>query len=115
MSLNIPVLGILGAMRVKVKGRKLGSRDHHCLSERDAGYGFSDRISRDLSIFPCFSNFLLFLMTLASRGARSASRDSKLSKTGQSGILDVFCDYLTAMTGVFSYGGRRPSQNFYLV
>ena len=42
-------------------------------------------------------------------------RSSKLSKTGLSGILDVFCDYITAMTGVFSYGGRRPSQNFYLV
>ena len=67
-------------MRVRVRGRKLGSRDHHCLSGRDAGYGFRDRISRDLSIFPCFSNFSLFLMTLASRGARSASRDSKLSK-----------------------------------
>ena len=32
-----------------------------------------------------------------------------------SGMLDVFCDYLTAVTGVFSYGGRRPSQNVYLV
>ena len=42
-------------------------------------------------------------------------RSWKLSKTGLSGILDVFCDYLTAMTGVFSYGGRRPSQNVYLV
>ena len=30
------------------------------------------------------------------------------------GILDVLGDYLTAMTGVFSYGGRRPSQNVYL-
>ena len=28
--------------------------------------------------------------------------------------LDVLGDYLTAMTGVFSYGGRRPSQNVYL-
>ena len=34
---------------------------------------------------------------------------------GRSGILDVLGDYLTAMTGVFSYGGRRPSQNVYLV
>ena len=42
-------------------------------------------------------------------------RSWKLSKTGLSGILDVFCDYLTAMRDVFSYGGRRPSQNFYLV
>ena len=42
-------------------------------------------------------------------------RSWKLSKTGLSGILDVFCDYLTAMTRVFSYGARRPSQNFYLV
>ena len=42
-------------------------------------------------------------------------RSWKLSKTRLSGILDVFCDYLTAMTGVFSYGGRRLSQNFYLV
>ena len=33
---------------------------------------------------------------------------------GLSGILDVLGDYLTAMTGVFSYGGRRPSQNVYL-
>ena len=33
----------------------------------------------------------------------------------KSGILDVLGDYLTAMTGVFSYGGRRPSQNVYLV
>ena len=39
----------------------------------------------------------------------------KPAKTGRSGILDVFCDYLTAMTGVFSYGGRRPSQNVDLV
>ena len=30
-------------------------------------------------------------------------------------ILDVLGDYLTAMAGVFSYGGRRPSQNVYLV
>ena len=42
-------------------------------------------------------------------------RSWKLSKTGWSGIFDVFCGYLTAMTGVFSYGGRRPSQNVYLV
>ena len=28
---------------------------------------------------------------------------------------DVLGDYLTAMTGVFSYGGRHPSQNVYLV
>ena len=42
-------------------------------------------------------------------------RSWKLFKTGLSGILDVFCDYLTAMTGVFSYGGRGPSQNFYLL
>ena len=42
-------------------------------------------------------------------------RSWKLSKTGWSRIMDVFCDYLTAMTGVFSYGGRRPSQNVYLV
>ena len=42
-------------------------------------------------------------------------RSWNLSKTGRSGILDVFCDFLTAMTGVFSYGGRRPSENFYLV
>ena len=34
---------------------------------------------------------------------------------GRSRILDVLGDYLTAMTGVFSYGGRRPSQNVYLV
>ena len=39
----------------------------------------------------------------------------KLSIAGRSGILDVLGDYLTAMTGVFSYGGRRPSQNVYLV
>ena len=38
----------------------------------------------------------------------------KLSIAGRSGILDVLGDYLTAMTGVFSYGGRRPSQNVYL-
>ena len=31
------------------------------------------------------------------------------------GMLDVLGDYLTAMTGVFSYGGRCPSQNVYLV
>ena len=66
-------------MRVRVRGRGLGSWDHHCLSGRDAGYGFRDGISRDLSIFPRFSHFLPFLMTLGSRGARSASRDSKLS------------------------------------
>ena len=42
-------------------------------------------------------------------------RSWKLSKKGLSGILDVFCDYLTAMTCVFSYGGRRPSQNYNLV
>ena len=42
-------------------------------------------------------------------------RSWKLSKTGVSGIQDVFCDYWTAMTAVFSYGGRRPSQNVYLV
>ena len=42
-------------------------------------------------------------------------RSWKLSKTGLSGILDVLVDYLTAMTGVFSYGGRRPCQNVYLV
>ena len=28
---------------------------------------------------------------------------------------EVVGDNLTAMTGVFSYGGRRPSQNVYLV
>lgn len=66
-------------MRVRVTAHGLGSGDHHCLSGRDAGYGFRDRISRDLSIFPRFSHFLPFLMTLGSRGARSASRDSKLS------------------------------------
>ena len=66
MSLNFAVLGILGARC------GLGSRDHHFLSGRDAGYGFRDGISRDLSIFPRFSHFLLFLMTLGSRGARSA-------------------------------------------
>ena len=38
-----------------------------------------------------------------------------VSIAGLSGILDVLGDYLTAMTGVFSYGGRRPSQNVYLV
>ena len=76
-------------MQVRVRGRKLGSRDHHCLSGRDAEYGFRDRISRDLSIFPCFSNSLLFLLTLASRGARSASRNSKLSKPTQSLISKV--------------------------
>ena len=75
-------------MRVRVRGRKLGSRDHHCLSGRDAGYGFRDGISRDLSIFPRFSHFLLFLMTLGSRGARSASRDSKLSLGWR--ILSIF-------------------------
>ena len=42
-------------------------------------------------------------------------RSWKLSIAGRSGILDVLGDYLTAMTGVFSYGGRRPSQNVYLV
>ena len=42
-------------------------------------------------------------------------RSWNLSKTGLSGILDVFCDYLTVMTGVFSYGGRHPRQNFYQV
>ena len=42
-------------------------------------------------------------------------RSWKLSIAGLSGILDVLGDYLTAMTGVFSYGGRRPSQNVYLV
>ena len=42
-------------------------------------------------------------------------RSWKLSKTGLSGIVDVFYDYLTAMTGVFSYGERRPNQNLYLV
>ena len=51
MSLNFAVLGILGARC------GLGSRDHHCLSGRDAGYGFRDGISRDLSIFPRFSHF----------------------------------------------------------
>lgn len=66
-------------MRVRVTSRELRSRDHHCLSGRDAGYGFRDGISRDLSIFARFSHFLLFLMTLGSRGARSASRGSKLS------------------------------------
>ena len=75
-------------MRVRVRGRGLGSRDHHCLSGRDAGYGFRDGISRDLSIFPRFSHFLLFLMTLGSRGARSASRDSKLSLGWR--ILSIF-------------------------
>ena len=44
-------------MRVRVRGRGLGSRDHHCLSGRDAGYGFRDRISRDLSIFLLFFSF----------------------------------------------------------
>ena len=39
----------------------------------------------------------------------------KLSIAGRSGIRDVLGDYLTAMAGVFSYGGRRPSQNVYLV
>ena len=38
-----------------------------------------------------------------------------LDLAGRSGILDVLGDHLTAMTGVFSYGGRRPSQNIYLV
>ena len=42
-------------------------------------------------------------------------RSWKLSKTKLSGILDVFCDYSTAMTGVFCYCGRRLSQNVYLV
>ena len=42
-------------------------------------------------------------------------RSWKLSIAGLSGIMDVLGDYLTAMTGVFSYGGRRPSQNVYLV
>ena len=42
-------------------------------------------------------------------------RSWKLSIAGLSAILDVLGDYLTAMTGVFSYGGRRPSQNVYLV
>ena len=42
-------------------------------------------------------------------------RSWKLSKTGLSGILDVFCDYLSAMTGVFCYCGRRLSRNFCLV
>ena len=42
-------------------------------------------------------------------------RSWKLSIAGRSGILDVLGDYLTAMTGVFSYGGRRSSQNVYLV
>ena len=51
MSLNFAVLGILGARC------GLGSRDHHFLSGRDAGYGFRDGISRDLSIFPRFSHF----------------------------------------------------------
>ena len=41
-------------------------------------------------------------------------RSWKLSIAGRSGILDVLGDYLTAMTGVFSYGGRRPSLNVYL-
>ena len=75
-------------MRVRVRGRGIGSRDRHCLSGRDAGYGFRDGISRDLSIFPRFSHFLLFLMTLGSRGARSASRDSKLSLGWR--ILSIF-------------------------
>ena len=59
MSLNFAVLGILGAMRARVRGRGLGSRDHHCLSGQNAGYGFRDRISRVLSIFPRFSHFFL--------------------------------------------------------
>ena len=28
-------------------------------------------------------------------------------------MLDLLGDYLTAMAGVFSYGGRRPSQKVY--
>ena len=38
----------------------------------------------------------------------------ELRHAGRSGILDVLGDFLTAMTGGFSYGGRRPSQNVYL-
>lgn len=44
-------------MRVRVTAHGLGSGDHHCLSGRDAGYGFRDRVSRDLSIFARFSPF----------------------------------------------------------
>ena len=62
----------------------------------------------------------VWFQTLPKKGSDSTwkffyLRSWYLSKTGRSGILDVFCDYLTAMTGVFSYGGRRPSQNVYLV
>ena len=39
----------------------------------------------------------------------SCLRSWKLSKNKLSGILDVFCDYLTAMKGVFCYCGRRKN------
>ena len=56
-------------------------------------------------------------MTWEYRGYRGLQGVTKgeLSIAELSGILDVLGDYLTAMTGVFSYGGRRPSQNVYLV
>ena len=48
MSLNFAVLGILGARcGLGLGDAGLGSRDHHCLSGRDAGYGFRDGISRE--------------------------------------------------------------------
>ena len=54
-------------------------------------------------------------LSIAGRSGFLCLRSWKLSIAGRSGILDVLGDYLTAMTGVFSYGGRRPSQNVYLV
>ena len=63
-------------------------------------------------------------MTMFSLHLRDVNQDNRFTLVGfrsalqwtvfRSGILDVLGDYLTAMTGVFSYGGRRPSQNVYL-
>ena len=81
----------------------------HCRAERNPG-----RIWR---LFNCNDRGFLLLREAPKPKFLPENfflRSWKLSKTKLRGILDVFCDYLTAKTGVFCYCGRRPSQNFYL-
>ena len=43
----------------------------------------------------CYQKFVLLIIKI------SFSRSRKLSKNRLGGILDIFCDYLTAIKGVF--------------
>ena len=44
----------------------------------------------------------------------SCLRSWKLSKNKLGGILEIFCDYLTAIKSFFSFCGMRVTRNFHL-